>query len=95
MIQTIGNPDLEFLFEEDSFRTKKKTQKEIELSKLYESTFVEMPQVGQIIHATFAGQTKNNFIFTKPGYKDDIRVDNRLSEGKYLKNSQIEILLTF
>jgi len=89
MIQTIGNPELEFLFEEDSFRTKKKSQKEVELSKLYESTFVEMPQVGQIINATFAGETKNSFIFTKPGYKDDIRVDNRLSEAKYLKNSQV------
>ena len=85
MIQTIGNPELEFLFEEDSFRTKKKSQKEVELSKLYESTFVEMPQVGQIINATFAGETTNSFIFTKPGYKDDIRVDNRLSEAKYLK----------
>lgn len=89
MTQTIGNPELEFLFEEDSFRTKKKSQKEVELSKLYESTFVEMPQVGQIVNATFAGETKNSIIFTKPGYKDDIRVDNRLSEAKYLKNSQV------
>ena len=74
MINTIGNPDLEFLFEEDSFKTRKKTQKEIELAKLYESIFVEMPEVGEIINATFAGQTKDNFIFSKPGYKDDIRV---------------------
>ena len=89
MINTIGNPDLEFLFEEDSFKTRKKTQKEIELAKLYESIFVEMPEVGEIINATFAGQTKDNFIFSKPGYKDDIRVDNKLTEAKYLKNSQI------
>ena len=88
MIQTTGNPDLDFLFEEDSFRTKKKTPQEIELSKLYESTFVEMPQVGQIITATFTSETKDCLVFSKTGYKDDIRVDNKLSESKYLKNSQ-------
>jgi small subunit ribosomal protein S1 len=98
MTQTIGNPDLEFLFEEDSFRTKKKTQQEIELSKLYESTFVEMPQVGQIINATFTSETKDCLVFSKIGYKDDIRVDNKLSESKYLKNSQfgesVDVLIT-
>jgi ribosomal protein S1 len=88
MIATIGNPELEFLFEEDSFKTRKKTQKEIELSKLYESTFVDMPVDGQVVSAEFTGETGSTFIFTVPGYKDDIRVDNRLSEAKYLRNSQ-------
>lgn len=89
MIQTIGNPDLEFLFEEDSFKKKNRSQKEIELSKLYESTFVEMPKVGQIVPAKWSGENKLNFVFSVPGYKDDVRIDNRLSESKYLKNSQI------
>jgi ribosomal protein S1 len=30
-----------------------------------------------------------NYIFSAPGLKDDIRVDNRLSEFKYLKNCQV------
>lgn len=89
MIQTIGNPDLEFLFEEDSFKKKNRSPKEIELSKLYESTFVEMPKVGQIVPAKWSGENKLNFVFSVPGYKDDVRIDNRLSESKYLKNSQI------
>jgi ribosomal protein S1 len=88
MIATIGNPELEFLFEEDSFKTRKKTQKEIELSKIYESTFVDIPEDGQVVSAEFTGETSSNFIFTVPGYKDDIRVDNRISEAKYLRNSQ-------
>ena len=28
MIQTIGNPELEFLFEEDSFKNKRRSEKE-------------------------------------------------------------------
>lgn len=89
MIANIGNPELEFLFEEDTFRTKKKTQKEIELSKLYESTNVDMPKAGQVVQAKFTGETKTNFTFNVQGYKDYVRVDNKLSEFKYLKNSQI------
>jgi len=89
MIATIGNPELEFLFEEDSFKKKRRSEKEIELSKLYESTFVDMPVEGEIVSAVYAGETTSNFIFSVRGYKDDVRVDNRLSEAKYLRNCEI------
>lgn len=89
MIATIGNPELEFLFEDNSFKKKNRSQKEIELSKLYEKTFVEMPTVGQVITAELTGITPTTINFSVPGYKDDIRVDNRLSESKYLKNAQV------
>jgi ribosomal protein S1 len=89
MIATIGNPELEFLFEETSFRKGKKSQAELELLKIYESTFVEMPTVGQVISAELTGITNNTYNLTVSGYKDDVRVDNKLSESKYLKNSKI------
>lgn len=89
MIATIGNPELEFLFEDDTFKNRKRSQQEIELLKLYESTFVEMPVVGQVVSATWTGETKNGFTFEVPGYKDDVRIDNRLSESKYLRNSEL------
>lgn len=89
MIEKIGNPELEFVFEEDNFKTRKKTKKEIELSNLYESTILKMPKAGEVVSAQYTGETKNNFTFNVPGYKDDVRVDNKLSEYKYLKNSQI------
>jgi ribosomal protein S1 len=85
----IGNPELEYLFEEDSFKKKKKSQTEIELSKLYDKTFVDMPIEGQVVSAQLTGETNSNFLFTVKGYKDDVRVDNKLAESKYLKNSQI------
>jgi ribosomal protein S1 len=86
---TIGDPEFEFLFEEDSFKTKKRTQKEIELSKIYGETFMEMPTEGKVVTAEFSSETDNQFIFTVRGYKDDVRVDNKISEAKYLKNSNI------
>jgi ribosomal protein S1 len=89
MIATIGNPELEFLFEETSFRKGKKSQAELELLKIYESTFVEMPTVGQVISAELTGITNNTYNLTVSGYKDDVRVDNKLSESKYHKNSKI------
>ena len=89
MIETIGNPELAFLFEEEGFKKRNRTQKEIELSKLYESTFVQMPESGQIVSAKFSAETSSQFIFSVPGYKDDIRIDNRLSESKYLRNSAL------
>lgn len=89
MTTQIGNPELEFLFEEDSFKKRTKTSKEIELSKLYEQIFVTMPVKGQVVSAQLTGETGTSYLFSVRGYKDDVRVDRRISEGKYLKNSSI------
>lgn len=98
MTKLIGNPELEFLFEENSFKNKKRTEAEIELSKLYEKTFVQMPVPGQVVQAKYSEHSKNQIVFSVPGFKDDIRIDNRLSESKYLKNTNlgdiIDVLIT-
>jgi len=89
MINTIGNPELDYLFEEDNFKTKRNSKEHQELWKLYESTMTEMPTKGDIVNAKYMGLFSTNYIFSVPGLKDDIRVDNRLSESKYLKNCQV------
>lgn len=90
MTNTIGNPELEYLFEEEGFKAKrKKTTQNSELWKLYESTFVDMPKKGDIINAKYMGIASTTHIFSVPGLKDDIRVDNRLGEAKYLKNCPV------
>jgi small subunit ribosomal protein S1 len=98
MTKLIGNPELEFLFEENSFKNQKRTEAEIELSKLYEKTFVQMPKPGQVVQAKYSEHSKNQIVFSVPGFKDDIRIDNRLSESKYLKNTSlgdiIDVLIT-
>lgn len=93
MIETIGNTELAFVFDEQVFskkRTKKfETEEEKNLLKLYEQYDVSVPSVGQVVSARYEGSSGDSFIFNYNGYKDYIRVDNKISEAKYLKNTNI------
>jgi ribosomal protein S1 len=87
MTQTvIGNPDLDFLFEDTSFRARKKNKVYEELSKLYDKVQMSIPNGGDIVSAEYTGISANQHVFSVPGYKDDIRIEDRTSEAKYLKN---------
>ena len=98
MTQTIGNPELEFLFEEGNFKTKKRSKESGEMAKLYDAIRVAVPQKGQVVSAVYHGIMGNQHIFSVEGYKDHVRIEDRLSETKYLKNSNqndvIDILIT-
>lgn len=91
----IGNPDLDYLFEQEdrigkkSSATRKLTQEYLEMSKLYDSVEIQVPERGSVITATYVGSNNDNFIFEVPGYKDYVRVDNRNNEAKYLRNSEV------
>lgn len=86
MTQTIGNPDLAYLFEDNSFKARKNSKAYDELSKLYNSIKMSIPNSGDIVSAEYTGISANQHVFSVPGYKDDIRIENRASEAKYLKN---------
>lgn len=97
MTQTIGNPELDFLFDEGNFKSKKKS-KDAELEKIYGSINISVPQKGEVVSSVYHGKIGNQHIFSVDGYKDDVRVEDRLSETKYLKNSNtgdtIDVLIT-
>ena len=70
-----------------------KAQKELEvknslLSKLYDGYNFETPNEGTIVHSTYVGQTPDHLMF-EGSFKDYIRVENRSSESKYVKNTNI------
>jgi ribosomal protein S1 len=100
MIETITpNPELDYLFEEDS--NKFKTKEYQELTRLYEesmSRFGSIPSKGDIITAEYMGISADQHVFYVNGFKDDIRVENRPSEAKYLHNAKkgdiIDVLVT-
>ena len=104
--KTIGNPELEYLFNETSSFTTKKDQRAarnlskdfLEMSKLYDSIEVQVPVKGNVVSARFVGERPESFIFEDLGYKDYIRIDNRQNEAKYLRNASegdfIDILIS-
>jgi ribosomal protein S1 len=59
---------------------------------------METPKDGSIVNAKYDGVLSNQHCFSVPSYKDYIRVDNKQSENKYLKNlnigDRIDILIS-
>jgi ribosomal protein S1 len=91
--QTIGDPTLDYLFDNSS----KKTEEFEKLSKIYEATLGEIPKKGKVVSAEYLGISGDQHIFNLFGVKDYIRVDNKPQESKYLKSAEkgdvIEILI--
>jgi ribosomal protein S1 len=88
MKKTMGNPELAFLFEEEESMSKK-SSKFIEMSKLYDDYESKSPKDGEVVSAKYRGKVSDQHLFSVLGFKDDIRIEDRLSESKYLKNSNI------
>lgn len=58
------------------------------LEKMYNGYVFNAPNIGEIVNATYVGQT-SDFLMFESTFKDYIRVDNRQIESKYLKNTSI------
>lgn len=96
MNRTIGNEELAYLFEDDSFIARKgnknkiKTSPEyLELEKLYGNLEVQVPERGAVSPSVYVGHLGDQYLFEVAGYKDYVRVEDRPNEAKYLKNIEI------
>jgi len=93
----VGNPDFELLFEEKSYR-KGKNMSDKDLDTLYNSIKLEIPQVGNVVRSNYQGVMANQFVFSVDGFKDDVRVEDKPGEAKYLKNcntgDEVDVLIT-
>ena len=87
MEQTMGNPELAFLFEEES--NLKKSSSFIEMSKLYDAYEPKLAEEGEVVSSTYRGKMGDQHLFSVVGFKDDIRIEDKMSEDKYLKNSNV------
>jgi len=94
---TIGNEELAYLFEDNSYTTKngkkvkneKNSPEHLALKKLYGDFDVQVPEKGSVSPSVYIGQKDDQYLFEVSGYKDYVRVDNRPNEAKYLKNIEI------
>ena len=100
--KTIGNEDLMDVFENDQFTSKgtrnKNTKEYQEMLKFYKLDEVAIPEAGQVVSAKYTGTSSGQFVFSVNGYKDDVRIDDKVSESKYFKNlnlnDMIDVLIT-
>ncbi len=58
--------------------------------EMYKLGDVSAPEVGEVVSAKYVGKEADQFLFSVPGYKDYVRVDDRVSESKYFKNLSID-----
>jgi ribosomal protein S1 len=97
MNRTIGNEELAYLFEDTSFITRngkkvkneKKSPEYLALEKLYGDFDVQVPEKGVVTSSTYVGKKGDQYLFEASGYKDYVRVDDKLNEVKYLKNIEV------
>ena len=91
MINKIGNEELDYLFEDNTFSPKKNKNRKVDviLSALYDSIEINVPKKGTVIPAVYVGKNDEQFMFEVSGYKDFIRIDNKGNEEKYLRNTEI------
>lgn len=93
----LGNPDFDALYVEDVYR-KGRNMKNAQLDALYANVNLKTPESGTVVRAKYEGAISEQFIFSFDGFKDDIRVENKPSEAKYLKNcevgDQVDVLIT-
>jgi len=98
MTENLTTQEYESLFVNDSFRNRKKTKENEDFFNLLDNLSMQMPKVGQVATSKYLGYYSDSFVFSIPGLKDDIRVDGRQHEAKYLKNTQIgdmiDVLIT-
>jgi ribosomal protein S1 len=90
-MNNLDNFDL--MYQEPSFKRRKKDNNYKELYDMYNSYSVKNVSEGETVSATYQGLISNYHIFTIDGLKDDIRVENKPSENKYLKDSKIGDLI--
>lgn len=94
----IANPELAYVFDEAYTQKGVKKISQEEFEKIYKIKDTSIPKVGEIVSATFQGKLAGMNVFSVSGFKDSIFVEGRISEEKYLKNSNtgdsIDVLIT-
>ncbi len=94
MTETTTSVDWELLQMEDfrfkrGFKAKKiQSRYKLDMSS-YGNLQLEIPKNGSVVNAKYVGISSNQHCFIIDGYKDFIRVENKQSENKYLKNLNI------
>ena len=93
----VGNPDFDILYVEDTYK-KGRNMSDKNLDSLFSSLNLEKPQAGNVVRSKYLGIMAEQFVFSVDGFKDDVRIENKPGEAKYLKNcstgDEVDVLVT-
>ena len=93
----LGNPDFDLLYADDTYKRGQNLQDKY-LDSLYDSIQIETPSAGSVVRSTYLGMMSNQYVFSVVGYKDDVRIENKPGEAKYLNSievgEQVDLLIT-
>jgi ribosomal protein S1 len=93
----LGNPDFDLLFASDVYKKGEKLEDKY-LDSLYDTIKIETPTAGSVVRSTYLGMMSNQYVFSVVGYKDDVRIENKPGEAKYLNSieigEQVDLLIT-
>jgi len=86
-------------FEDDVFEADKLQTKEyLDLVAIYDSYPMYVPEIGNVVSGVYQGVRSGQHVFSASGYKDDVHVDDKMSEARYLKDVEkgeyVDILIT-
>ena len=104
ILENVIENDAEFWEELEAIESKRKSKyrtlskKDKPMADLLETTKILVATEGSVFEATYQGKVDKYHQFRYTGLKDDIYVENRPLENKYLKNTQVgdklEVLVT-
>ena len=81
-----------------NMRLKSTDPEYLKFDKMYEDYFIQIPVSGTIVSSIYEGIYSDQHCFSVKGFKDFVRIENKSSESKYLKNTkvgdQIDVLIT-
>lgn len=93
----LGNPDFDLLYADDTYKRGQKLDDKY-LDSLYDSLKIEIPTAGAVVRSTYLGMMSNQYVFSVVGFKDDVRIEDKPGEAKYLNSveigEEVDVLIT-
>lgn len=93
----LGNVNFDEMFGSKEYKKGKKYI-DSDLEKLFSSVTLESPIPGTVVRTVYKGIMADQYVFEVSNFKDDVRIDVKPSESKYLKSceigNEVDVLVT-
>lgn len=84
----VGNLNFDEMYIDNGYKKGRKCT-DVNLESLFSSVKLESPVIGTVVRTKYKGISSDQFTFEVNSFKDDVRIDIKPNESKYLKNCEI------